>query len=314
MNSKKKRALKYIVAAIAAKRQMKKVRRNWIKPWLTRRADLGVCQTLLKELSNEDSDSFRNFLRVSPQQFAYLLDMVKDSITKCSTNMRTCITAEERLSLTLRYLATGESYRSLSYSFRIAPSTVCSIIPEVCDALYQALKDTYMKVPSTPEEWEEIATDFYEKWNYPNCLGAIDGKHVVVQAPSNSGSYYYNYKHTHSIVLMALVDANYRFTYVDVGSNGRVIDGGVFRQCTLQEYIENELENIVLCCCALHNYLRPEIQTAHDAENGQDIGTGLLNVPRGGSRNSCQARQIRDEFKEYFVTTGQVPWQANVVR
>ncbi|VDI12296.1 Hypothetical predicted protein [Mytilus galloprovincialis] len=162
MNSKKKRALKYIVAAIAAKRRMKKVRRNWIKPWLTRRADLGVCQTLLKELSNEDSDSFRNFLRVSPQQFAYLLDMVKDSITKCSTNMRTCITAEERLSLTLRYLATGESYRSLSYSFRIAPSTVCSIIPEVCDALYQALKDTYMKVPSTPEEWEEIATDFYE--------------------------------------------------------------------------------------------------------------------------------------------------------
>ncbi|VDI07439.1 Hypothetical predicted protein [Mytilus galloprovincialis] len=289
--------------------------------------------------------------------------MVKDSITKCSTNMRTCITAEERLSLTLKYLATGESYRSLSYSFRIAPSTVCSIIPEVCDSLYQALKDTYMKVPSTPEEWEEIATDFYEKWNYPNCLGAIDGKHIVVQAPSNSGSYYYNYKHTHSIVLMALVDANYRFTYVDVGSNGRVSDGGVFRQCTLQESIENELinfrgpkelpgrdkkvpfvvvgdeafplkeylmkpypqrapilsspdkvEKIVLCCCALHNYLRPEIQTANDAENGQDIGTGLLKVPRGGSRNSCQARQIRDEFKEYFVTTGQVPWQANVVR
>ncbi|VDI07440.1 Hypothetical predicted protein [Mytilus galloprovincialis] len=169
--------------------------------------------------------------------------MVKDSITKCSTNMRTCITAEERLSLTLKYLATGESYRSLSYSFRIAPSTVCSIIPEVCDSLYQALKDTYMKVPSTPEEWEEIATDFYEKWNYPNCLGAIDGKHIVVQAPSNSGSYYYNYKHTHSIVLMALVDANYRFTYVDVGSNGRVSDGGVFRQCTLQESIENELIN-----------------------------------------------------------------------
>ncbi|CAC5416262.1 unnamed protein product [Mytilus coruscus] len=145
MKRKKKRALKYIVAAIAAKRRTKKVKRNWTKPWLTRRADLGVCQTLLKELSNEDSDSFRNFLRVSPQQFAYLLDMVKDSIKKSSTNMRTCITAEERLSLTLRYLATGESYRSLSYSFRIAPSTVCSIIPEVCDALYQALKDTYLK-------------------------------------------------------------------------------------------------------------------------------------------------------------------------
>lgn len=115
----------------------------------------------------------------------------------------------------------------------IYSSTVCSIIPEVCDALYQTLKDTYLKVPSTPEEWEEIASDFYEKWNYPNCLGAIDGKHVVVQAPCNSGSYYFNYKHTYSIVLVALVDTNYRFTYVDGGSNGRVSDGGVFRQCRL---------------------------------------------------------------------------------
>jgi len=35
----------------------------------------------------------------------------------------------------------------------------------------------------------------------PNCIEAIDGKHNVMQPPSNAGSYFYNYKHTHSVVI-----------------------------------------------------------------------------------------------------------------
>lgn len=91
-------------------------------------------------------------------------------------------------------------------------------------------------------EWKNISLEYNEKWNFPNCLGAIDGKHIVIQCPFNSGSEYYNYKGTFSIVLMAIVNANYSFTYVDIGCQGRISDSGVFRNTSLFKKLEtNEL-------------------------------------------------------------------------
>ena len=72
----------------------------------------------------------------------------------------------------------------------------------------------------------------------------MDGKHILIRPPPNTGSYYYNYKHTFSIVLLAVVDANYKFLYVDVGCNGRVSDGGVFKNSNLSAALEHNTLDI----------------------------------------------------------------------
>ena len=96
-----------------------------------------------------------------------------------------------------------------------------------------------MQFPKTEEEWKCIAKDFDDKWNFPHCLGAVDGKHIQIIPPVNSGSYYYNYKGQHSLVLMAICNANYEFILCDFGTNGRVSDGGVIDDTVFYEKLKN---------------------------------------------------------------------------
>lgn len=89
-----------------------------------------------------------------------------------------------------------------------------------------------------------IAEQFYRKSKFPHCIGAMDGKHVTIQAPIHSGSDYYNYKSNFSIVLFALVDADYNFIFADVGCQGRISDGGVFKHSVLYRKMEDGSLNL----------------------------------------------------------------------
>lgn len=73
----------------------------------------------------------------------------------------------------------------------------------------------------TEEMFKTISRKFRSLWDFPNCIGAIDGKHVRIKAPKNSGSTFFNYKDFHSVVMLALVDADNKFVAVDIGSYGR---------------------------------------------------------------------------------------------
>ena len=125
-----------------------------------------------------------------------------------------------KLAATLRFLATGNSYASLQYSFRVEGRTICKFLLEVCEAIIAVYKDEVLSCPKTEEEWKEVAEKFSSRWNYHNCLGALDGKYVAMKKPPKGGSFYYNQKGFNSIVLMAVADAGYKFLYVDVGADG----------------------------------------------------------------------------------------------
>ncbi|XP_065665584.1 uncharacterized protein LOC136087008 [Hydra vulgaris] len=160
---------------------------------------------------------------------------------KKSCRSRQTISPSERLTVTLRYLATGDSQQTQAFYFRLGRTTVCNIINETTKAIWNVLQPCYLKAPSTSNEWEKLANEFENEWNFPNCIGAIDGKHVCIEAPSLSGSAYYNYKNYHSMVLVAICDAKYCFTLVDIGSYGRDNDASIFNESKMGKAFKNNL-------------------------------------------------------------------------
>lgn len=109
---------------------------------------------------------------------------------------------------------------------------------ETSKALYQVLAQDHLIQPDT-EEWTRLSYEFTKIWNLPNCVGAIDGKHIAIQCPANSGSDYYNFKQFFSIVLMAVCDAKYRFPLIDIGAYGREGDKQVYSTSEISKSLED---------------------------------------------------------------------------
>lgn len=260
-------------------------------------------------------------------------------------------------------------------------------------------------MPTNEEEWRKVAKGFEDKWQFPNCLGAVDGKHVRIIPPKGSGSLFWNYKKFHSIVLMAIVNSNYEFLMCDVGTNGSISDGGVIGKTTFyRKLIEDDLkippdesplssdtklpyafvgdeafalrrnflkpfnkkqlnhermvynyrlsrarrvvenafgilsnrfrifhsainlkietvEQVVLTCCYLHNFLRRHIGPNYDAPELDESGIasvdcqGLVDLQVGTYKNcETEAKISRNKYVQYLVGEGRVAWQDEVVQ
>ncbi|KYN17328.1 hypothetical protein ALC57_10383, partial [Trachymyrmex cornetzi] len=162
-------------------------------------------------------EEFFSFIRMLSYQFDDLLQKIEPFLPR--GDLRRPLPSELKLALTLNFLAHGDSARSKSWEFRIGRSTVYKIVQEVCEAIWKALQPIVL-----PQQdlftWKQSVKDFYEEWQFPNCIDALDGKHIRIKAPPNSGSKYFCYKKFFSIVLMAICNHKYRFLWVDIGQFG----------------------------------------------------------------------------------------------
>lgn len=119
-------------------------------------------------------------------------------------------------------------------------STAKEIVQETMNVIWTVLQPTEMPIPSK-KQFKKIAQRFYKIWGFPHCLGAIDGKHVAIRKPGRSGSKFYNYKKFYSVVLQAVVDADYRFIFIDVGGYGRISDGGILKASKFCKALQKKL-------------------------------------------------------------------------
>ncbi|KAH0819857.1 hypothetical protein GEV33_002934 [Tenebrio molitor] len=79
----------------------------------------------------------------------------------------------------------GISETTIASSYRLGQSTVQQIVGEVCSAIIKNMLSECIPTPAEAE-WENIATKFLNLWDFPNCIGALDGKHVQIVAPNNT--------------------------------------------------------------------------------------------------------------------------------
>jgi len=199
------------------------------------RSDVWWNNVVLRTFTQQDwIDNFR----MSKETFMYICNKLSPDLARTDTLMRTCLSVERRVAVTIWCLATPTEYRTIAHLFGIARSTVCEIVHETCRCIVDVLLKEYIKFSSS-NRLSTVVEEFKTKWGVPQCFGAIDGCHIPISAPNLMHTDYYNRKGWYSMLIQGVVDANYRFLDVCIGWPGSVHDARVLAQSTLYDNIEH---------------------------------------------------------------------------
>ena len=127
------------------KRDRERKKRIWMKRWLRRRDECGSNSLRLCKDLMENPDDFKNYTGLPLRMYNDLLSKVAPLIERKNSRLRKAISSESRLLVTLRYLKTGSTYKSLGFETAISRQSIGNIIPETCKMTHRVLKD-YIKV------------------------------------------------------------------------------------------------------------------------------------------------------------------------
>lgn len=205
-----------------------KRRARW-DPYLRERRDVLNTRTRTPQLF------FENF-HMSAARFNHLFSLVEPHLIPNRNSRPDAIPLKVKFAVVLEMLATGVFQNNLASSYRISKQHIGPTIDRVCDAICLALTGEFPKW--NKQNMLKWADKFERQFNFPNCLGAIAGKHVPTTVSSSKKRDFLNYKGFTSIVLIAVCDASSKFTYIDVGAYGSQGDTA---------FAESNLGDSVLC-------------------------------------------------------------------
>ncbi|CAF1437218.1 unnamed protein product [Adineta steineri] len=163
---------------------------------------------------------------------------------KLITNCRACIPVDKRIACALYTLGSSSELRMISHLFGIV----------------QMLFYQFIKFRKEPDEIKETIDGFYSKCGYSMCIGALDGAHLSIKPPIGYETDYYNYKKYQSIIMLATVNSDSLFTYVNIGAPGKCNDSSVYNRSILSQVIDDPIyekhfmmiNNIKIVFQALH--------------------------------------------------------------
>lgn len=184
-----------------------------------------------KLLQYGNNSEYRKFFGMDKSEFKTLsIKLTPILLSTSKEEMLRGMSPEAQLACTLNYLRSGSTFTNLALWWSISAQHLGFVVKQVCQALCDLLSVEADCRPKSLEDWLKIADEFDSRWRLPHCLGAVDGKHVKVVKHPGSGCLLHNYKAFNSIILLAVVDAKYRFIHFNVGAYGSRSDGGVWAE------------------------------------------------------------------------------------
>ena len=130
--------------------------------------------------------------------------------------------------------------RKTANAFGLSRSTVSIVLRRVCCAICEHMGPLFLRLPTTEEEVKEKTDKFFDHWQFPQCLGAVDGTHIYIKQPSDNATYFINHKGRFSLDVQACCDYICYFMDVVVKWPGSVHDDArMFINSTLNEKLRS---------------------------------------------------------------------------
>ncbi|XP_052281173.1 uncharacterized protein LOC127878685 [Dreissena polymorpha] len=147
---------------------------------------MGATSTIFRDFASKDriNEDTTSAMPFGSRMFL----KVRHRLVKQHTRYREPLDPGLKLAATLRHIVSGVKYSDKQYSWRVAENTLSVVVRDVCHVICGDYVDEVMTAPSTPDEWRQLADGFLKNWNFPNCVAAIDGKHIAIRKPASSGS------------------------------------------------------------------------------------------------------------------------------